>query len=251
MLNSRVLLLFNRRLLASVKATTKEKEYKYPVTGMTMGPCAIFVKEHFAKHRPKDLVEGKNTMKEAGAAWRSLDEASRKKYEELSKRYREQKIKEFEALSDEEKKELIASSLQAKEDKLKKKSRKERKENWEKTGHPEKPPTAYNLYVQERYNKLKAQGEPIVPVVKVMPRVSAEWKGMSETAREPYVKKAAKLLEEYKVKLEEWKSKVEPSATPPLGTEKAKQPSSPVTEKAKHPPQHVTEKAKEPSKPTK
>ncbi|XGW29893.1 hypothetical protein V3C99_009161 [Haemonchus contortus] len=250
MLNSRVLLLFNRRLLASVKATTKEKEYKYPVTGMTMGPCAIFVKEHFAKHRPKDLVEGKNTMKEAGAIWRSLDEASRKKYEELSKRYREQKIKEFEALSDEEKKELIASSLQAKEDKLKKKSRKERKENWEKTGHPEKPPTAYNLYVQERYNKLKAQGEPIVPVVKVMPRVSAEWKGMSATAREPYVKKAAQLLEEYKVKLEEWKSKVELPVTPPSETEKAKQPRPHVTEKAKHPPQHVAGKAKEPSKQT-
>ncbi|KAK6013837.1 HMG box [Ostertagia ostertagi] len=180
---------------------------------MTMGPCAIFVKEHFAKHHPKDLMEGKNTMKEAGAAWKSLDEASRKKYEELSKRYREEKIKEFEALSEEEKKEMIASSLEAKEEKVKRKTRKERRENWEKTGHPEKPPTAYNLYVQEKYNTLKAQGEIITPVAKTMKRVSSEWKGMSEAAREPYVKKAAKLLDEYKVKLEEWKSKVQPDTT--------------------------------------
>ncbi|PIO65596.1 HMG box [Teladorsagia circumcincta] len=172
-----------------------EKQHKYPVTGMTMGPCAIFVKEHFAKHHPKDLVEGKNTMKEAGAAWKSLDEASRKKYEELSKRYREEKIKEFEALSEEEKKEVIAASLEAKEEKTKRKT--------------QKPPTAYNLYVQEKYNSLKAQGEVITPVAKTMKRVSSEWKGMSEAARE----KAAKLLDEYKQKLEEWKSKIEPHTT--------------------------------------
>ncbi|KAK6019611.1 hypothetical protein OSTOST_14748, partial [Ostertagia ostertagi] len=148
-------------LSAVYRTLFREKQHKYPVSGMTMGPCAIFVKEHFAKHHPKDLMEGKNTMKEAGAAWKSLDEASRKKYEELSKRYREEKIKEFEALSEEEKKEMIASSLEAKEEKVKRKTRKERRENWEKTGHPEKPPTAYNLYVQEKYNTLKAQGEII------------------------------------------------------------------------------------------
>ncbi|KAK6059782.1 HMG box [Cooperia oncophora] len=210
MLKSQVLLLLSRRLLASSKATTKEKQHKYPVTGMTMGPCAIFVKEHFAKHHPKDLVEGKNTMKEAGAAWKSLDEASRKKYEELSKRYREEKIKEFEALSEEEKSEMIASSLEAKEERMKRKSRKEKKENWEKTGRPEKPPSAYNLYVQEKYNKLKAQGETITPVSKTMKRVSSEWNTMTDAAKEPYNKKAAKLLHDYKVKLEEWKSKSQP-----------------------------------------
>ncbi|KAK5984950.1 hypothetical protein GCK32_021134, partial [Trichostrongylus colubriformis] len=64
--------------------------------------------------------------------------------------------------------------------------------------------------VQERYNKMKAEGEVIVPVSKTMHRVSSEWKGMSEAEREPYVKEASRLLDEYKVKLEEWKSKIQP-----------------------------------------
>uniref|UniRef100_A0A0K0DEX2 HMG box domain-containing protein n=1 Tax=Angiostrongylus cantonensis TaxID=6313 RepID=A0A0K0DEX2_ANGCA len=91
---------------------------------MTMGPCAIFVKEHFAKNSPKDLSEGKNTMREAAAAWKSLDE----KYEELSRRYREKKINEFEALSDEEKKEMITASLQEREERARRRIRKARRE---------------------------------------------------------------------------------------------------------------------------
>lgn len=72
-------------------------------------------------------------MKEAAAAWRMLDEASRKKYEELSKHYREDKIREFEALSEEEKQELIKVSVEEKEEKARRRGRKQRRElgeNW-------------------------------------------------------------------------------------------------------------------------
>ncbi|WKY04045.1 hypothetical protein Q1695_005207 [Nippostrongylus brasiliensis] len=192
MLQSQAVCLFNKRLLARAVSTAKEKEHKYPVTGMTMGPMTFFVKEHFAKASPKDLSEGKNTMKEAAAKWKSLDEASRKRYEELSRQYRDKKIREFEELSEEEKKEMIAASLHEKEERAKRKSRKERKENWEKTGHPERPPSAYNIFVQERYNQLKDQGEVITPVSKTMHR--------------SYNKRAAKLFSEYKSKLESWKA---------------------------------------------
>ncbi|EPB69791.1 HMG box [Ancylostoma ceylanicum] len=176
---------------------------------MTMGPCAIFVKEHFAKNAPKNLSEGKKTMKEAAAAWKSLDSVERKKYEDLSKRYREEKMREFDALSDEEKQERIASSLETKEEKAKRRERKQRRENWEKTGHPERPPSAYNLYVQEKFNELKKKGEVIVPVSKTMEVISAQWSAMSQSAREPYTKKAAAMADQYKTQLDAWKTKVD------------------------------------------
>ncbi|VDM54849.1 unnamed protein product [Angiostrongylus costaricensis] len=97
----------------------------YPVTGMTMGPCAIFVKEHFAKNSPKDLSEGKNTMREALSV--SLF-CFVQKYAELSRRYREKKIHEFEALSDEEKKEMIIASLEEREERARRRIRKARRE---------------------------------------------------------------------------------------------------------------------------
>ncbi|RCN34874.1 HMG box [Ancylostoma caninum] len=187
----------------------REKNIKYPATGMTMGPCAIFVKEHFAKNAPKNLSEGKKTMREAAAAWKSLDSVERKKYEDLSKRYRDEKMREFDALSDEEKQERIASSLEMKEEKAKRRERKQRRENWEKTGHPERPPSAYNLYVQEKFNELKKKGEVIVPVSKTMEVISAQWSAMSQSAREPYTKKASVMADQYKTELDAWKAKVE------------------------------------------
>ncbi|KJH52810.1 HMG box [Dictyocaulus viviparus] len=205
-------MIVSRQLLYSVEifeiiVLLREKQHKYPVTGMTMGPCAFFIKEQFAKNRPKNLLEGKRAMREAAVAWKSLDEAAKKKYEDLSKRYRDEKINEFEALSDEEKKELIESSLETKAERARRKIRKERREMWDKTGHPEKPLTSYNLFVQEKFSELKDRGETVTPVVKTMSHLSAEWKAMNDCAKEPYVSKAAKLLDEYKSKLDAWKVK--------------------------------------------
>ncbi|KAK6747119.1 hypothetical protein RB195_000381 [Necator americanus] len=208
MLRPHVLLSFSNRLLASSKPKALTKQ-KYPVTGMTMGPCAIFVKEHFAKHSPKNLSEGKETMKEAAAAWKSLDVVQRKKYEELAKQYRADKMHEFDALSDEEKQERISSSLEEKEEKARRKERRERRDKWEKTGHPERAPSAYNLFVQEQFNQLKKKGGVVTPVVNTMQRISAEWKAMSESAKEPYIAKASKMAERYKTELELWKSKLQ------------------------------------------
>ncbi|KAJ1367290.1 hypothetical protein KIN20_028173 [Parelaphostrongylus tenuis] len=207
MLQSQSFMLFSRCMFAAVKAAVKEKQHKYPVTGMTMGPCAIFVKEYFAKNSPKNLSEGRTAMREAAAAWKSLDETTRKKYEDLSKRYRDEKIHEFERLSDEEKNEMITASLKEKEEKARRRIRKERRERWESTGHPERPPTAYNLFVQEKFNELKERGEMVAPVVKTMTSLSVEWKSMSDSAKKPYVTKATRLLEEYKSKVDEWKAK--------------------------------------------
>ncbi|VDM78061.1 unnamed protein product [Strongylus vulgaris] len=190
---------------------------------MSMNPLAIFVKEHFGKNSAKNIEEGQKTMKEAVAAWKTLDSTERKKYEELSKKYREKKMREFDALSDEEKKERISTSVEMKEEKAKRKERRERRENWQRSGHPERPPSAYNLFVQERFTILKNKGEIITPVAKTMRRVSAEWSAMNETAKQarfthiislhhpfPYNTKAAKMAEQYKIEVDAWKAKVKP-----------------------------------------
>lgn len=46
-----------------------------------------------------------------------------------------------------------------------------------------------------------------------MQRVSAEWKEMEESTKEPYIKQATKLLDDYKAKLGVWKSKNGPQAS--------------------------------------
>ncbi|KHJ83079.1 HMG box [Oesophagostomum dentatum] len=212
MLQYQTLFVVTRRALASAATAIKEKEkvLKYPVTGMTRGPLAIFVKEYFAKKTPKNLSEGKKIMEEAASAWKSLDSTQRKKYEELSKQYRDQKMHEFDALPEEEKKKRIAASLEMKEERARRRERKERRENWEKTGHPERPPSAYNLFIQEKFNELKKKGEVITPVAKTMQRVSAEWSSMSDSAKQKYITKASKMADHYKVQLDIWKSKIKP-----------------------------------------
>ncbi|CAJ0602925.1 unnamed protein product [Cylicocyclus nassatus] len=203
------------RFLASAKAMSRGKQVKYPVTGMSMNPLAIYVKEHFAKNSAKSIEEGQKAMKEVVASWKALNSAEKKKYEELSKKYREEKMHEFDALSDEEKQERISASLEEKEERAKRRARKERKEDWEKTGHPERPPSAYNLFVQEKFTDLKNKGEVVTPVVKTMQRLSAEWKGMSDSAKQPYLTKATRLANHYKAEVEAWKAKVKPEKGEP------------------------------------
>lgn len=66
-------------------------------------------------------------------------------------------------------------------------------------GKPRKPPTAYLLYLIERYEQREN-----LPVQDFMKKVGEEWRKMNEESKQKYVRAASIAHEKYLTALNQW-----------------------------------------------
>uniref|UniRef100_A0A1I7XE15 peptidylprolyl isomerase n=1 Tax=Heterorhabditis bacteriophora TaxID=37862 RepID=A0A1I7XE15_HETBA len=185
----------SKRLMATTLAKSRQLPGKMPA-GMNLNPYAIFVKEQYDNKTA--LSHGENAalrMKNIANAWKMLGETEKKKYSDLSIKYHDMRVMEFENLSEEEKSQKIASYTEKKQARAKRRERRARKEEWESTGHPTIAPSGYQLFVKDSFETLKKDGQKVTPVNEILLKISADWKNMAMEEKEIGIKKRAESCE--------------------------------------------------------
>ncbi|CAD6196868.1 unnamed protein product [Caenorhabditis auriculariae] len=186
---------------STYSGSSAKEPRKIPATGMTINPFALFIKENASEKKTSaPTVFFKNLTQQ----WKSLDEKQKNAYSVKSKQYREEKIKEFLNLSDEEQKKRVQEAADEKAERAKRKVRKARREEHEKTNRPEMPPNSYALFIKHEMQKLKDSGEAVAPVSKNVAKFASQWKEMSPGQKTEFVEKASALRSDYYAKLAEW-----------------------------------------------
>ena len=92
---------------------------------------------------------------------------------------RQKRIDEFMKLPEDERKLKIAESAEARVDLQKRRARKLRRDEWEKTGHPVLPANAYALFLKKEFETRKAEGLPVSPLGTISKQVKAKWDTIS------------------------------------------------------------------------
>ncbi|GMR48431.1 hypothetical protein PMAYCL1PPCAC_18626, partial [Pristionchus mayeri] len=187
-----------------------------------LGPYALFLKENAAKQSTK-INKGSISefSKDTAAKWKKLSEDEKKKYATRAQEINNKAMADFMKKPEGERLKLEAEARDAKEKLAKKREIRERRENWEKTGHPKLPLSAYMHFMKEKLNA----GPKVSKIEDSAARVktyAAEWKGMNDSAKAKYVKMAEAEAAKYKTDVEKWKKSNPPenNASPTKTTPK-------------------------------
>lgn len=157
----------------AVKSATKPKATRKPKSTAPKRPKSAYIiflsdqRDTIIKSHPGIVFT--DIPKVAAEQWKSLKPTQKTKYEKAAEQDRERYRLE------------MLNYVPTADDK---KARKKKD-----PAAPKKPSTAFNFYVRERSNKVRATN-PGAPT-QIMKHIAVEWKGLSERQKEPFYAMAA------------------------------------------------------------
>jgi len=187
------------------ESKARENAPKKPQTAYFM--YSATVREELKKSDPTMKVT--QVAKEAGARWRALSAEDKKPWQEKATAAKKEWQTKMDAyLASEEGKWLRKDKeengeAEDGESGAKKKGKRKKKKD---DGAPKKPQSAYFLYLASVREAIKKEFE-ISKASDVAREGGKKWKALSDEDKKPFVDEAAKLKEEYKVKVEEFNKK--------------------------------------------
>ncbi|GMS95995.1 hypothetical protein PENTCL1PPCAC_18170, partial [Pristionchus entomophagus] len=202
-----------RKMLKSFSAITLATRGASLSTGKPIiavpkiGSFSLYLKESAAKYTNLNKESFGAFGKETAAKWKGLSDNEKQSYAKRAQEINDKAIAAFLKKPESEQKKLEAEAREAKEKLAKKREKRERRENWEKTGHPKRPLSAYMLFMKEKLS----QGAKVANKEEAAARVKAmaeEWRGLSDSAKAKYVKVADADAAEYKIDVAKWENAI-------------------------------------------
>ncbi|GMT24874.1 hypothetical protein PFISCL1PPCAC_16171, partial [Pristionchus fissidentatus] len=193
-------------LTLSARTASSATQAKPIISVPRIGSYNVFLKENAAKHTTPINKESLSAFsKETASKWRNLSDNEKQSYAARAQEINDKRMAAFMKKPVEQREKLEVEAHEAKAKLAKRRDRAERRENWEKTGHPKLPANAYMLFVKEKAN----QGGKLTSLPQANKRIKVlaeEWHSMSDSQKEKYTKPAAEAKATYKKDLEVWKN---------------------------------------------